>query len=152
GPFVFGTFHGETASHVLASVLKDEPDWMALPATTPTSIRRLLRRCLEKDRKRRLADAADARLDIEDVLSGRVETTLRVRTRRGEAVAWGVAGLALAAAGLALWQGVRPSATVPVVASQFVVPAPEHLVYSNVPAIAPDGRTIAFVATESDGR
>jgi Tol biopolymer transport system component len=40
----------------------------------------------------------------------------------------------------------------PVVASQFVVPAPEHLVYSSVPAISPDGRTIAFVATGSDGR
>jgi Tol biopolymer transport system component len=145
-------FHGETVSHVLASVLKDEPEWVALPTNTPTPIRRLLRRCLEKDRKRRLADADDARLEIEDALSGRVETTPPTRPPRAEAVAWGVAVLAMAAAGLALWQGARPAATVPVVASQFVIPAPEHLVYSSVPAISPDGRTIAFVATESDGR
>ena len=44
--------------------------WTVLPAATPPPIRRLLRRCLEKDRTRRLADMADARLDIDDALSG----------------------------------------------------------------------------------
>ena len=44
-------FEGETVSHLIAAVLKDEPDWTALPPDTPASIRRLLRRCLEKDRK-----------------------------------------------------------------------------------------------------
>src|SRR5438128_3141555 len=56
-------FTGETVSHVLASVLKSDPDWTALPANTPAPIRRLLRRCLNRDRKGRLADAADARLE-----------------------------------------------------------------------------------------
>src|SRR5262249_52340455 len=41
-------FGGETISHVLASVLKDKPDWTLLPASIPASIRRLLGRCLEK--------------------------------------------------------------------------------------------------------
>src|SRR5437867_8009829 len=50
-------FTGEGVSDTLAHVLMTEPDWTALPATTPASIRRLLRRCLAKDRKRRLADA-----------------------------------------------------------------------------------------------
>jgi serine/threonine-protein kinase len=50
-------FTGETVSHVLAAVLAKDPDWTALPADTPAPIRKLLRRCLEKDRKRRLADA-----------------------------------------------------------------------------------------------
>src|SRR5258707_6271900 len=62
-------FTGETVSHVLASVLKSDPDWTALPVHTPTPIRRLLRRCLEKDRKRRIADAADARLEIDEALA-----------------------------------------------------------------------------------
>ncbi|MEO5567115.1 MAG: protein kinase [Gemmatimonadaceae bacterium] len=61
-------FGGETVSHVLASVLKDTPDLAALPADTPAPIRKLLRRCLEKDRRKRLADAADAGLEIDDVL------------------------------------------------------------------------------------
>jgi len=47
-------FEGATVSDTLASVLKTEPEWSALPAATPFAIRRLLRRCLEKDRKRRL--------------------------------------------------------------------------------------------------
>ena len=53
-----------TVSHVLAAVLKDQPDLMALPAETPAAIRRLLRRCLEKDRKRRLSDARDVAIKV----------------------------------------------------------------------------------------
>ncbi len=59
-------FAGEDASDTLAEVLKSEPDWRALPADTPESIRRLLRRCLAKDRNARLSDAAAARLEIDD--------------------------------------------------------------------------------------
>ena len=71
-------FDGETVTHVLASVLKDTPNLAALPADTPAPIRKLLRRCLEKDRRKRLADASDARLEIEDALaetSGRADTS-----------------------------------------------------------------------------
>ena len=57
-------FEGGTSSEVLAGVLKSEPDWQRLPAGTPEAIRRLLRRCLQKDRKLRLHDMADARIEI----------------------------------------------------------------------------------------
>ena len=63
-------FKGDDVSETLASVLTRQPDWDVLPAASPPLIRRLLRRCLEKDRTRRLADIADARLDLEDALSG----------------------------------------------------------------------------------
>ena len=66
-------FTGETVSHVLASVLKNEPEWSALPAGTPPLVRRLLRRCLEKDRKRRLDSASVAKLEIEEAM---IETLL----------------------------------------------------------------------------
>ena len=56
-------FTGETVSHVLASVLKTEPDWSLLPSGVPASLLRLLRRCLERDRRNRLHDVADARLE-----------------------------------------------------------------------------------------
>jgi serine/threonine protein kinase len=62
-------FEGATVSDTLASVLKTEPDWTALPAGTPAPIRRLLRRCLDKDRKRRLDSAAAARLEIDEALT-----------------------------------------------------------------------------------
>ena len=62
-------FAGETASDTIVAILEREPDWSALPPHTPPSIRRLLRRCLEKDSKRRLRDIGDARLEIEEALS-----------------------------------------------------------------------------------
>jgi serine/threonine protein kinase len=62
-------FQGEGVSDTLANILTQEPDWNALPANTPTPIRTLLRRCLEKDRKRRLDSATAARLEIDDVLA-----------------------------------------------------------------------------------
>jgi serine/threonine-protein kinase len=63
-------FDGETVSDTIASVLKTDPDWNALPAATPAGVRRLLRRCLQRDPRRRLRDIGDARVEIEDALSG----------------------------------------------------------------------------------
>jgi serine/threonine protein kinase len=59
-------FEGATISDVLAKIIEREPDWTALPAKTPRPIRTLLRRCLEKDPRRRLDSAAVARLEIEE--------------------------------------------------------------------------------------
>jgi serine/threonine-protein kinase len=62
-------FAGEDVSDTLAAVLRATPNWSALPTETPASIRTVLRRCLEKDRRKRLADIADALLDIEDAIA-----------------------------------------------------------------------------------
>ena len=59
-------FGGETVPDALASVLKEEPDWAALPATTPPAIQSLIRRCLTKDVKRRLQAIGEARIVLED--------------------------------------------------------------------------------------
>ena len=63
-------FSGETVSDTIAAILGREPDWAALPATTPPTVARLLRRGLEKDPKRRLRDIADARAELDDALDG----------------------------------------------------------------------------------
>ena len=63
-------FEGETVSDTLAAVLKTEPDWSQLPAATPIRFRVLLQRCLQKDAKQRLRDIGDARISIDEVLSG----------------------------------------------------------------------------------
>jgi Tol biopolymer transport system component len=65
---------GETVSDTIARILEREPDWSATPAQTPASIRRLLRRCLEKDPKHRLRDIGDARLEIEEALRASVSS------------------------------------------------------------------------------
>ena len=59
-------FSGGTYIDTLAAVVEREPDWSSLPAATPPSVKRVLRRCLEKDDRRRLHDIADARLDIDE--------------------------------------------------------------------------------------
>ncbi len=59
-------FQGETISDTLAAVLRGEPDWALLPEKTPAAVRRLLRRCLEKDPRHRLRDASDALLELEE--------------------------------------------------------------------------------------
>ena len=57
-------FRGDDVSEVLAGILKDEPDWTALPADTPMLVNLTLRRCLIKDPEQRLHDVADARIDV----------------------------------------------------------------------------------------
>ncbi|HXG71834.1 MAG TPA: serine/threonine-protein kinase [Gemmatimonadaceae bacterium] len=63
-------FPGATDSDIIVAVLTLEPEWVALPENVPPSIRRLLRRSLEKDVRRRLHDIGDARLEIEDAIAG----------------------------------------------------------------------------------
>ena len=58
-------FAGATTTDLLAAILEREPDWTVLPPATPSSVRRLLTRCLEKDQGRRLRDIGDARLELE---------------------------------------------------------------------------------------
>jgi serine/threonine protein kinase/WD40 repeat protein len=60
------TFSGETVPDLIAMVLAREPDLTALPPATPVSVRRLLRRCVEKDVRRRLRDIGDARLELDE--------------------------------------------------------------------------------------
>jgi serine/threonine protein kinase/tetratricopeptide (TPR) repeat protein len=62
-------FEGETISDILTGILDCEPDWHALPQTTPANIQVLLRRCLEKDPHRRLHDIADAAIEINETLN-----------------------------------------------------------------------------------
>ncbi len=148
-------FAGATVSDTLAAVLTTEPDWTTLPAGTPAPIRRLLRRCVEKDRKRRLDSAAGARLEIDDALTApsAIEGTATSPTTsasRGR-LAWMVAAAAVvAAAGLAI-----PAAR----HLREVVPDPLPIRFEIQPpptddplsfAVSPDGRQLAFVAT-SDG-
>ena len=92
------TFGGETVSDTLAAVLRSDPDWSALPENTPPGVRRLLRRCLERDPRRRLHDIADARLELEEAPGdspAAASTPARVARR------WPMIGAALLTAAIA---------------------------------------------------
>jgi serine/threonine-protein kinase len=71
-------FDGEDVTDALAAIVRADPEWTRLPASTPPGIRKLLRRCLEKDRKRRLADIADVRLEIDEALTGSTDAVAAV--------------------------------------------------------------------------
>src|SRR5262245_15345968 len=142
-------FDAGEASDTLAMVLMKEVDWTPLPATTPSAIRTLLRRCLEKDRKRRLPDIGVARLEIDEALAApapsmpaAVEAPRPTRQR----LAWTIAALAsLAALALA---GLYSTETSPESPSpiRFSVTPPADMVIVGIGGhyLSPDVRRIAF--------
>jgi TolB-like protein/Tfp pilus assembly protein PilF/predicted Ser/Thr protein kinase len=73
-------FKGETISDTLAAILEHEPDWQALPESTPTNVVALLRRCLEKEPRRRLRDIGDIAIPLEDTTIELQRSTLRTGT------------------------------------------------------------------------
>ena len=102
-------FQRPVATDTIAAVMESEPDWSVLPPSTPALVRRLLRRCLEKDPMRRLRDVGDARTDLEDARaelsapSAAAESSARVAWNRRVALALVLGGGIVAFAGSALW-------------------------------------------------
>jgi eukaryotic-like serine/threonine-protein kinase len=131
-------FQRETTSDTLAAVLKDEPDWTRLPIR----VQPLLRRCLEKDPKRRLRDIGDMQL----LLDG---TSNPVQAHRPW-LAWSAVVLLLVAgAALSLVRFRQQTLVSPSI--QFQIAPSGSVSQDDAFAISPDGRHLAFAATSSDG-
>jgi serine/threonine-protein kinase len=141
---------GETVSDTLASVLKTEPSWNALPHTTPSSLRRVLRSCLEKDPRRRLQAIGDRRLLVDDpvqptTISGSPSVTI---------VAVGVAAvLAVALVTLSVVHFREPVAVAtssPMARVAIALPQESTLDHKTNPALAlsPDGTKLTYVAVQ----
>ena len=71
-------FKGEDTTQTLAKILEGEPDWSSLPQDTPPTIHLLLRKCLAKDRKRRLQHIDDARVDLEQAIADPSSSFIRL--------------------------------------------------------------------------
>ena len=150
-------FGGKDATDVIAAIVRAEPDWDALPGNTPAPIRRLLRRCLEKDRRRRLDSAADGRLEIDDTLaSPGAETLASASSRRIAPVAIAaLAGGALIAT-LVTWALTRPASQPPLPPSRFAIVPPVAQPLGTPGndrdvAISPDGRHLVYRTTVGKG-
>ncbi|MGH9792088.1 MAG: protein kinase domain-containing protein, partial [Candidatus Acidiferrales bacterium] len=157
-------FVGEDVSETLAAIIRGEPDWTALPLAPRHPIRTLLRRCLEKDAKRRLQAIGEARVTIEDYLANpsaaeaaaaadvTAPAPAGVKTARATRVALAVAAVATVAAlllGIAYFR--RPTEQPRVVRAS--IPAPENTIFdfagspfAGPVAVSPDGRLLAFAA------
>ncbi|PWB68890.1 MAG: hypothetical protein C3F15_15775 [Holophagae bacterium] len=154
-------FAADTVTDTLAGVLKTEIDFSALPASTPAEIRRLVRRCLERNPKNRLHDIADARIVLEELnRSGEAGNGLPSpaappggRSRR-ELAAWALALLATAVA-VALLAGrlgaPRGVATEAPRVTRFAVAPEEKGIIQGYPALSPDGRTLVYSMLQEDG-
>jgi serine/threonine-protein kinase len=144
-------FPGDTPSEVLMAVVGKEPAWKSLPKEVPGRVRLLLRRCLEKDPQKRLRDIGDARLELEEVLSGAVVESEDAGGKRRPVWPALAAGLLLGAAvmGAAMWMQARPAP--PPQIARFEVPLQQgHIVRTTWnPQImfTRDGSGITYVAS-----
>jgi len=155
-------FDGETVTDTLAAVVRAEPDWDALPAETPASVHRLLRRLLEKDPSKRLRDAGDVRLEIDDAIAGTspfdassASTSASRDAGSGPGWIWGLGGVALASlAAVIAWTAIRPEPPAPETPVRFdVVAATEETpLYPWSLNLSPDGRRVAWVVADGAER
>jgi eukaryotic-like serine/threonine-protein kinase len=160
-------FSGETMSDVLAAVIMKDPDWSALSGTTPPAIERLIRRCLVKDPKQRLRDVGDARIAVEETVSGAgldsgrplPESSEGARRAPLRAGPLAIAGILICLAALAgWWLGTRNVAPPPQrspILSYIPPPADttfHDFGFSGGPVVvSPDGKRLAFSATDRNG-
>jgi Protein kinase domain/WD40-like Beta Propeller Repeat len=151
-------FEGENVSDTLAAVLRGEPDWAALPATVPTAVRTLIRRCLEKDVRQRIADISVAQYVLDglgDVASAAApgdSAPIAPRPTLGRrmakiSVAW-LVGVAMA--GSAVWFAVR-SAAPPRVTRLLIAPPSAAAVAMDRPglAVTPDGTRVVYAGANN---
>ncbi len=156
-------FPGNEISDTLSRVTGVDPDWTALPPSTPAPLLRLLKRCLEKPLNRRLADIADARLDIEEASSSPPSSTRALASDRvtihtsTRALLWVITVACATALAFVIISGTRRGTTpaarplrlsVELGTGGTAVTPPQRAVL----AVSPDGASVAFVAvTPSDG-
>jgi serine/threonine-protein kinase len=146
-------FAGEDVTDVLVRIIEREPDFTALPADTPPALLRLLRRCLVKDRRHRLSDIADARLELDEALTpslaGAGSGTGGTGRRSSGWLLPAILGLVVGAAGgsLAVWSLTRPAPARPM--RVVIAPPPSDPLYSesigSQVTISPDGTQVVYV-------
>ncbi|MBI4265380.1 MAG: serine/threonine-protein kinase [Acidobacteria bacterium] len=143
---------GETVSDAVAAILKNDPDWKALPPDTPPHIITLLRRCLQKDPQKRLPHVGLARIEIDDAIAAPLEQPSRTPGLSSQALRerlWRAAALSIAVAGgvVGLWS-VRSTSPLTFEARLEINTPPGSAAYF---AMSPDARHVVFQAT-TDGQ
>jgi eukaryotic-like serine/threonine-protein kinase len=149
-------FPGDSVTDTLAGVIRAEPDWSQLPSATPMRVRVLLQRCLQKDPKERLQAIGDARIALNEVLSGAPDLAPVGRTEAAavplwrRALPWALFGVTAVALALVLINfRERPPASAAQVL-RFEISAPDPSV-TEVGALSPDGTRLVLMSSAGNG-
>ena len=140
-------FSGDDVSEVVVSILRDEPRWSALPANTPPHLRSLLRKCLQKDPRRRLPHIGVARLELSEPPAP--ETTAAASGPRKvwrAAVAVVAIALAVGVPSWLIWSRRAPATAAPVRVQIELGAA--SVILTGATALSPDGRVLAFIGRQ----
>src|ERR1017187_26050 len=147
---------GETATDIMAAVVRAEPDWSQLPKNLPRRVRELLQRCLVKDDKRRLRDIGDAKLALEDAMNAAPEAaSIAPPTSLWRALPWAIAAIAIA---VAAWtfahRNGSDAASREVMHLDIAYPANVEPIsgLQGGPSISPDGQSVAMIGVREGVR
>ncbi len=140
-------FEAESTTDTIAKILERDPDWTALPAGTPEAVRKLLRRCLNKDAGERLRDIADARLELVDAASDRNgrEESRRDTSPPRSVTRWVAIAAFVVIAAFGIWAISRTTSRdqSPEQVVEFGLNLPPGVLLANSAVVSPDGRYIA---------
>ena len=139
-------FSGDTAADAIAAILNREPDWHALPESIPDTLRRLLVRCLEKDRKRRFRDMGDVGIALEDATTAPAPVRITSSKRRGWLVA---AFIILAAAGGFVASRFMRREEPGGLADATIRQLTRDAGLTRFPALSQDGKLVAYASTRA---
>src|SRR5688572_22496101 len=140
-------FTGTTSADVMAALLQRDPDWTALPAATPSAVRRLLRRCLARNPKDRLRDMGDARLDLLDPDPAATPAAPSPKRLGAYLLSAGAAATLAVALLAGLWLRREPQPR----SVQFTFDAGDGPATATLPIPSPDGEQFVFVKKTSSG-
>ena len=153
-------FSGRTASDSIAAILGDEPEWQKLPRQTPAAVRDLLRRCLEKDSRRRLRDIGDARIEIEEALENQRQDPKQHSEEPDRAGnLWKVFAVAtlLCLIAVTVLVVIPTMRSAPPATTESLTTLPIEQLTSDagatiMPALSPDGRLLAYASNRANNR
>ncbi|MGH9202751.1 MAG: protein kinase domain-containing protein, partial [Vicinamibacterales bacterium] len=148
------TFEGENVSEILASVIKSEPDWAALPSDLHPRLIELLKRCLAKSRRDRYQAVGDVRFELTTIHRNPVAPAITATPAKRARWSWAIGLAAAALAGAAVASAIfltraAESSSAPI---RFVVPLREGAVFTGpgrrTVGISPDGTAIVYAADQ----
>ena len=139
-------FQGATAADTLASIVHREPDWTALPTDMPSSVGRVLKRCLEKNPKQRLRDLGDLDFELQPPVG-----VVAPLGRRMSWLPWTIAGAAIVGAGFLALDRLTSTPSTESAPVRVEIPPAVNLFDSSTASISPDGRHFVVSGIGPDG-